>query len=277
MFKEKYWVMRFNLAIKITVAVAIYTLVTNPAATQSSSPSTSATQGAKSESMTTKMPEGMTKEQGDEILKELKSIHQLLERQAVAPSAAPTSDQVRMNLAPGWHSLGSEDAPVTVVEFADYQCPFCRKFHSETFAELKKNYIDTGKVRFVSRDLPLDIHPNASGAAMAARCAGDQNKFWEMHDLMLANNADLSSGSLLNFGKQISLDMNLFNSCLKDKKYSTAVQKDVSDAGAMGIGGTPSFVIGRTAKDQIKGVRIAGAIPYPTFEIAIKNQLNPSQ
>src|SRR5271169_3104626 len=119
-------------------------------------------QQVKAGAVTINMPEGMTKDQAEDILKELKAIRQLLERQqtaAVQPQgAAPASDKVKMSVAAGWYSIGRDDAPVTMVEFADYQCPFCRKFHSETFAELRKNYIDTGKVRFVSRDFPLDIH-----------------------------------------------------------------------------------------------------------------------
>jgi protein-disulfide isomerase len=170
--------------------------------------------------------------------------------------------------------MGRDDAPVTVVEFADYQCPFCRKFHSETFAELKKNYIDTGKVRYVSRDLPLDFHPNAPGAAVAARCAGEQHKFWEMRDMMVVNAADLTPPSLLKYGEQINLDMTAFGACLNDKKYTAAVQKDVADAGTLGISGTPSFVVGKTSKDRIDGVRIVGAVPYSVFDTAIKNQLN---
>jgi protein-disulfide isomerase len=223
------------------------------------------------------MPEGMTREQADEILKELKAIHQLLEKQpagAIRTSqAVPGSDKVQMSVVPGWYSLGSDDAPVTIVEFADYQCPFCRKFHAETFAELKKNYIDTGKVRYVSRDLPLDFHPNAPGAATAARCAGEQHKFWEMRDMMVANAADLTSDSLLKYGEKVNLDMAAFRSCMSEKKYNSAIQKDVADAGTVGISGTPGFVIGKTAKDQINGVRIVGAVPYSVFDTAIKNQL----
>jgi protein-disulfide isomerase len=224
------------------------------------------------------MPEGMTSAQADEILKELKAIHQLLERQqtAAAPGMppAPASDKVRMSVAPGWYSIGRDDAPVTVVEFSDYQCPYCRKFHSDTFAELKKNYIDTGKVRFVSRDFPLDFHPNAPGAAVAARCAGQQHKFWEMRELMVANSADLSPASLENYAQQLKLDTAAFDSCLKDPKESAAVKKDMADANALGVNGTPSFVIGKTAKDQIDGVRVVGAVPYVVFENAIKNQLS---
>jgi protein-disulfide isomerase len=148
-------------------------------------------QSVKAESVTINMPEGMTRDQADAILNELKSIHQLLlnspaTRAAAAPApAALTSDKVKMSVGTGWYSMGRDDAPVTVVEFTDYQCPFCRKFESDSFTQLKKEYIDTGKVRFVSRDLPLDFHPNAPGAAMATRCAGDQGKFWELRNAMM--------------------------------------------------------------------------------------------
>ena len=260
----------------LTTAITLGVSVT--AVAQATQPVTKTPQEVKAESVTSNRPEGMTKEQADEIVKELKAIHQLLEREQSAsqPAIGANSNKVQMSVVAGLYAIGRDDAPITVVEFADYQCPFCRKFHSETFAELKKNYIDTGKVRFVSRDLPLDFHSNASGAAIAARCAGDQHRFWEMRDLLLANHADLRSPALLKYGKQINLDMSAFRSCLNDKKYTSDIQKDVADAGRMGIDGTPSLVVGKTAKDQIKGVRIAGAVSYSEFETAIKNQMNPN-
>src|SRR6266851_4011572 len=242
-----------KIPVQILICAVICTAMMTTAAAQTAQPTTAESQRPKPDSVTAKMPEGITKDQADEMLKELKAIHQLLERQqtaAVPSQPAPASDEVQMSVAAGWYSLGRDDAPVTVVEFADYQCPFCRKFHSETFAELKKNYIDTGKVRFVSRDLPLDFHPNAPGAALAAHCAGEQHKFWEIRDLMVANSADLSQDSLLKYGEKVSLDMPAFRACLSDKKYSAAIQKDVADAGTLGISGTPSFVLGKTAKDQ---------------------------
>jgi protein-disulfide isomerase len=229
----------------------------------------------KAESVTISMPEGMTKDQADEVLKELKAIHQLLERQQTAvvePQAVPTTNIVKMSVATGSYSLGHENALVTMVEFADYQCPFCRKFHSDTFAELKKNYIDTGKLRFISRDLPLDIHANAYSAAVAARCAGEQGRFWQMRDAMFRSD-DLTSASLLRYGRQITLDMTAFGTCLKGKKYIPVIQKDVADAGALGITGTPSFVVGKTVKDELEGVRIVGAVPYSVFDTTIKDQL----
>jgi len=267
--------------IKIRITAAIVSALTITAAAQNTQPGSQKSQQVQAGAVTINLPEGMTKDQADDILKELKAIHQLLEKQQTAaaaqPQPAPASDKVKMSVAPGWYSLGRDDAPVTVVEFADYQCPFCRKFHAETFAEIKKNYIDTGKVRYVSRDLPLDFHPNAPGAAVAARCAGEQHKFWEMRDLMVVNAADLSPDSLLKYGQQINLDMTAFSACLNDKKYTATIQKDVADAGTLGISGTPSFVIGKTAKNQIDGVRIVGAVPYSVFDTAIKNQLGTTQ
>lgn len=256
---------------QILITAAIFAGTSKPAATEAAQAGTAPRHRVKDDSVTSNMPEGMTKDQADEILKELKAIHQLLERQQLTraqPPETPASDKVQMTMAAGWHWLGRDDAPVTVVEFADYQCPFCRKFHTETFAALKKNYIDTGKVRFASRDLPLDFHPNAPGSAIAVRCAGEQNKFWEMRDAMLAGDADLSSAALLKYARQSDLDMDAFSACLNENRFSASIQKDIADAGALGIRGTPSFVVGKTAKDEITGVRIAGAVPYSAFETA---------
>jgi len=234
----------------------------------------------KAESVTINMPEGMTKDQADAILNELKAIHQLLQTQqntrtaAATPASAPASDKVKMSVGQGWYALGHDDAPVTIVEFTDYQCPFCRHFQSDTFAQLKKDYIDTGKVRFVSRDLPLEFHPNAPAAALAARCAGEQHKFWEMRDAMMLDTAtDLGPDSILKYGQKTNLDMTAFSGCLKEKKYTDAIKKDTADAGTLGISGTPSFVIGKTAKDEIAGVRIVGAVPYTVFDSTIKDML----
>ena len=236
----------------------------------------------KADSVTINMPEGMTKDQADAILNELKAIHQLLQTQqntrvaAAAPAtAAPPSDKVKMSVGTGWYAMGRDDAPVTVVEFTDYQCPFCRRFEADSFAQLKKEYIDTGKVRFVSRDLPLDFHPNAPAAAMAARCAGEQHKFWEMRDAMMLDTAtDLGADAILKYGQKTNLDMKAFGACMSDKKYTEAIKKDTVDAGTLGISGTPSFVIGKTAKDEIAGVRIVGAVPFTVFDSTIKDMLS---
>jgi len=225
-------------------------------------------------------PASITSSQADAILSELRQIRQLLQNQQLAAQprpavvqAAPT-DKVVMTVGQGWYALGRDDAPVTMVEFTDYQCPFCRRFEADSFAQLKKNYIDTGKVRFVSRDLPMEFHPNAPKAAVAARCAGEQHKYWEMHDAMMRDTAtDLGPAAILSFAQKVNLDMPAFTACLAGNKFVAAMQKDTADAGTLGISGTPSFVIGKTAADRIDGVRIVGAVPYTVYDSAIKGLL----
>jgi protein-disulfide isomerase len=238
--------------------------------------SNAASKTVKAESVTINMPEGMTRDQADAILNELKAIHQLLQAQPNARAAAapaPTSEKVQMKMASGWHWMGREDAPVTIVEFTDYQCPFCRKYHTETFAQLKKNYIDTGKVRFVSRDLPLDFHPYAQKAAEAAWCAGEQNKYWELRDTMITNSADLSQDAIIKYAQSNALDIASFRACAEADKYKAEIQKDSADAATLGISATPSFVIGKTAKDAMDGDRVVGAVPASVFESEIQKFL----
>ena len=246
-------------------------------ASSASSKSKTTTKAVKAESVTINMPEGMTRDQANAILEELKAIHQLLSQQtakaAAAPALAPVNEKVQMKLASGWYAMGREDAPVTLVEFTDYQCPFCLKYHAETFAELKKTYIDTGKVRFISRDMPLDFHPYAEKAAEAARCAGEQNKFWELRETMITNSTDLSPESILKYAQSNGLDMASFRACADTSKFKNEIQKDIADAGTLGISGTPSFVIGKTDKNEIAGVRIVGAVPLNVFEAAIKDAM----
>jgi protein-disulfide isomerase len=179
-----------------------------------------------------------------------------------------------MPIGEGWHSIGRDDAPATLVEFADYQCPFCRRFQAETFAQLKKNFIDPGKLRFISRDLPLDFHANALGAAEAARCAGDQGKYWEMRDALTSGTSGLSHEAIIRYAESLSMDRESFGGCLDGETHKTAIQKDLVDAQMLKISGTPTFILGKTDKEAIDGVRIVGAQPYSTFEAAIRRLLS---
>jgi len=215
-------------------------------------------------------PEGITKDQADAILNELRQIRLLLEKQQQHASPTPTAtpappENVKIRTA-GGYSLGRSDAALTLVEFADYQCPFCRQFHDTTFQQLKKNYIDTGKLRFVSRDLPLEFHNNASKAAQAARCAGEQDKFWQMRDILIANSTNLGQNAILAYAQQLALDMNGFRPCLDSGKYLAEIQRDIAEAGSAGIFGTPTFVLGRASEGAIEGIRIVGAQPYAAFD-----------
>ena len=131
-----------------------------------------------------------------------------------------------------------------------------------------------GKVRYIVRDLPLEIHPNALPASEAVHCAAEQNKFWEMHDAIMQDTAtDLGADSIQKYGQKVNLDMTAFTACLTAKKFATDIQKDAADAGTLGISGTPSFVIGKSASDQIDGVHVVGAVPYSVFESAINGSL----
>lgn len=171
--------------------------------------------------------------------------------------------------------LGSPDAPLTLVEFSDYQCRFCKQFHSATFDQLHRDYIDKGKLRFLSRDLPLDMHANAGRAAQAARCAGDQGQFWKMRDTLIANAANLDSEALLNYAESLYLDVAKFSACLDSQKYKSEVQKDIDQAGSLGIIATPAFVLGKTTAEGVDGVKFLGAVPYATFDARIRELLAP--
>jgi protein-disulfide isomerase len=163
-----------------------------------------------------------------------------------------------------------------MVEFTDLQCPFCRQFHVTTFEQLKKDYIDTGKLRYISRDFPLDsIHPFAQSAARAARCAAAQGKFWEMRHTILVNNAALSPTIFDTFAQDLKMDAAKFKTCEASAAttFQADMQRDLTDATSVGVSGTPTFVIGKTSGNGLDGVRIVGAQPYAAFDTKLKELL----
>jgi len=217
--------------------------------------------------------EGITHQQADEIINELKRIHQLLEQQqakAAAPAKDDTPKRAKLALL-GAQMIGNKDAPLTMVEFTDFQCPFCKSFYSDTFPELKKNYIDTGKMRFFSRDLPLDFHKDAMRAAEAGRCAAAQGQFWKMRDAMAAKPDKLDLESLVADAGNLKLDVPAFRACVESDKTKDAIQTDVLDAMKIGADGTPAFVVGKSTPDGVDGQLIVGAMPYDTFDQALKD------
>jgi protein-disulfide isomerase len=211
--------------------------------------------------------QGITRQQADQILNELRQIRQLLEKQGGAPAkpAAPPEVRAKLNLT-GANMLGSKDAPLTIVEFTDYQCPYCQRFHTVVFGDLKKNFIDTGKVRFYSRDMPLDFHSNALRAAQAGRCAGDQGQFWTLRDVMGSHPDKLGMPDLMGYAADLKMDVNAFRTCVESGKYKSAVQADVLEAMKIGAEGTPAFIIGKSTPEGVDGVLMVGAQPYPLFE-----------
>jgi len=169
--------------------------------------------------------------------------------------------------------LGKDDAPLTMVEFADYQCPYCRKFHIDTLPELRKNYIDTGKLRFVAMDLPLGRHENAAKAAVAALCAGEQHKFWEMRDTLIMHASNLAEDAIVGYAQKLELDTTEMQTCVASPRYLPQIYSDVVQAERAGIFATPSFVLGKTSKDEIVGIAMEGAPPYAGFEFILKRLL----
>ena len=162
----------------------------------------------------------------------------------------------------GSHRIGSSRATVAVVEFSDYQCPYCREFHDRIYPRLKKEYVETGMVQFVHKDLPLkSIHPQALPAALAASCAGLQKHFWPMHDALYANHGTLSPELYPKLAREFGLDEAKFSACLADPAREQFVMRDVAEARGLGITGTPSFVIGKIQGDVLTVVRVARGAP----------------
>jgi protein-disulfide isomerase len=218
--------------------------------------------------------DGMTSEQAQEMINELKAIRQAVEKlQPPQQQAAAADDKVSYKLAPGGFSMGDAKAPLVMVEYTDFQCPFCQQFHNTAFAQIKANYIDTGKVRFVSRDFPLNFHENARRAATAGRCAAEQGKFWEMRHIMIVNANALNEDNLTTYAGSIKLDVPKFKSCLDSAKYNAQIDQDIAEGGVAGVQGTPSFVLGRLDNDTLEGVRLVGAMPYDQFDAKIQEML----
>jgi protein-disulfide isomerase len=184
-----------------------------------------------------------------------------------APQPASTDDMhvLHMQLDAAEHTRGHANAPVIVVEFTDYQCPYCRRFEAETWPRLKHEYLETGKVRFIVRDLPLPFHARARPAAEAAHCAGEQGRFWPMHDALLAGSTPLGLASLTQQAQALGLDAARFRDCVTANKYDSAIARNVATARALGLRGTPSFIVGRMSHGELEGVPLVGARPYRDF------------
>ncbi len=165
--------------------------------------------------------------------------------------------------------LGDPEAPVTLVVFGDYQCPYCKRMFDETEQQMRKDYIEDGKINMVFRDFPLDnIHPYARSAAEATECARDEGKYWAYHDVLFDRQQDIPSIDFVALAEELGLDAGAFNACVSDRKYKDEVQKDYLDGIAAGVSGTPgTFVL---LEDGTAFRFIEGAQPYTVFTSAIE-------
>jgi protein-disulfide isomerase len=209
----------------------------------------------------------------DTIKIQLHQALKLLRERSPARAGLAALGPVRASIADA-PSLGRPGAPVTVIEFSDYACPFCQRFFAATFPRLKQDYIDTGKIRYVFRDFPLDIHPEARKAAEAAHCAGEHGKYWEMHDVLFQNQRALAPAQLAAYAAKIGLNRRKFDQCLTSGRHSARVDRGLADGAAAGVRGTPGFVIGRAKPGHVvEGASIRGAQPLESFRRIIDSVL----
>ena len=208
------------------------------------------------------------------IQKDLQEIKRLLTnpsqaaapRPAAAPALPATIDIAKEPIR------GNERARIAVIEYSDYECPFCARYVANTYPEIDREYVKTGKIRYVFRDLPLSFHKQAFKAAEASHCAGEQGKFWEMHDRMFQNSKELTLTDLPRHAGAVGLDVPQFQQCLDSGRFATAVTSDVTHANGIGITGTPTFVIGVIEPNSsVVKVRtkLVGARSYADFKAAI--------
>jgi protein-disulfide isomerase len=192
---------------------------------------------------------------------------------ATTPSPSAGESEADAVAAAPFNELGNVDAPILIIEFSDLQCSFCARHASQTFPELRRNYIDTGKLRYAVRDLPLPMHRHAVPAAVAARCAGEQGKFWEMRQAIYLARGRLDQEPYAGMAGDLGLDVERFEACRRDGRQLAKVQADAALAAGEGIASTPAFVIGRIVGDEFQGETIVGAKPYAVFAAKIESLL----
>ena len=194
-------------------------------------------------------------------------------------SAAPSAPSVANPAAPGEPIFaevdngnlpvqGNENAPVTIIEFSDFECPFCGQFYTQSLPQVITDYIDTGKAKLYYRHLPLSFHPQARPAALASECANEQDAFWEYHDTLFDNNATLGTATTAKYvewATDLGLNASQFEKCLTSEKYAENVDGDTAAATAAGASGTPTF--------YINGQQLVGAQPFASFQAIIDAKL----
>lgn len=197
------------------------------------------------------------------------------------PAAPPDETTPRVVAMDDDAILGDKNAPVTMIEFSDYECPFCKKYFDETYAKIKADYVDTGKVKIVFRDLPLSFHANAHKQAEAAECVRsltDDATYFKYHDAIFTKTTSGGTGLALTelapMASLLGLDQSAVQSCIDGGKFAAEVDKDLADATTVGANATPSFFIGKSDRSgKITGTPIIGAYPYENFKTLIDGLL----
>lgn len=210
------------------------------------------------------------------LKRNLSALHQKIDSMAggTAGTELTYSDLPDKILLREFSTLGSDTAKVAIIEFSDYECPYCAKHAAETLPEIRRSLVEVGLVKYDIQDFPLSIHPKALGAAVAANCAGLQGKYWEMHDLLNANFSGLDPGLYSNAAGRLGLDSDAFESCRNDPVQQEAVNAGALYAQSLGVSGTPSFFIGRINGDEITDVIFVEGVRDAAYFVNVVNQIS---
>ena len=191
------------------------------------------------------------------------------------PQARPTPALTSSLLLKGEPTLGHASAPLTIVEFSDFECSYCRRFHEQVMPQLKRDYIDSGLVRFVHKDLPLPFHPHALPAAAAARCAGEQDRYWDLYSGLFDQQNCLNCKGILAIAAEEELNTTALKACMERESTLAVINANRSEASLHNISATPTFIIGPTRSDgSLDGQVIEGAVPWDTFKSTIEKALH---
>jgi len=207
------------------------------------------------------------------ILKELQSLKGQAPQAAgpAAPSPVPPALPTQpLNIA-GAASLGRNDAPLTLVEFSDFQCPYCSRHVRDTFDKIRDAYIDTGKLRYVFRHFPIQsLHPEAWAGARAAECAGRQGKFWSLHASLFANQKQMDDAALDKYARAAGVEMGAFKQCVSDPAVTAKITQDLDEGARAGVSGTPMFFVGTMENGKVRALRrLNGAVSFAAFQQTI--------
>ena len=259
--------------------LAVHLLLVADAESQSSASSKEQKEDSRAEAGPS---EEMILEQLQEVMDELQALRnevgQLkkavddIHRVAVRPRVPPPPPSITLD---DDEVMGRPEAKVALVEFSDFQCPYCRRFHNQTFPKLKESYIDSGKIRYIFRDFPLEqLHPQAIKASIAANCAGQQGKYWDMHHALYTNQNRIGPDLFTELAQSLELDLLAFETCLEDPAQKEEVEKDLAYGKSLGVRGTPHYFIGRIEGDKLVDVkRVSGAQSYQAFANVIDSLL----
>lgn len=225
--------------------------------------------------------DGITKEQAAKIVQELQMIRMLLQTEIDAKAKdAPLAgiEEGNKTLADlGKNIIGSDKAPITLVEFIDLQCPFCMKFHKDVLPELRRKYIDTGKLRFAAFDFPLPSHAYALPAAIFARCAASEGKYWQVYETFLSSARVAGPEEIQKVAADIQLSPKEVDQCMTSAKISNEIAHAVEVARGLGVVGTPTFLLGKSSPSGATGMIIQGSPSLAVWESQIQKLLNAQQ